>query len=270
MTSEGANPMDIPTVEKQQFRNESGGFIGVVKIDAKGEEKGDAVEPGETVWLTLAEQIATANAPRRPEDNPFLTQTYKRVNPDDSEIEEYQVTPLVPISESRFVPAGDRPVPGLKSDATAPPAPTEPPTGQGAVEPPPSDPDPAPPTAREMQPPQPPTRAAAAVAEAAAAAAQEAAEPKPTEETPVQEETAQAPVQGTEETGAAAQPTGAPVEGEFAAHEEVGTPTPGGDPTPPGTSPGIAGPPPPWSPGSESADEAEAAGRAPAPDPSGE
>jgi hypothetical protein len=259
--------MDIPQVEKQQFRNESGGFIGVVKIDAKGEENGAAVEPGGTVWLTLPEQIATANAPREAKDNPFLPQTFQRINPDDSEIEEYEVTPLVPISESRYVPAGDRPVPGLQSQATPPPVPVTPPTGQGAEVPPPSDADPAPPTVKEMQAPPPPTRAAAAAAEAAAAA-QAAEEAPTTEETPVQEETAQAAPQGAEETGAAAQPTGAPVEGEFAAHEEVGTPHI--DSTPPGASPGIAAQPAPYSPGSQSAEDAEAARRAPAPDPSGE
>jgi hypothetical protein len=260
MTSEGARTMEIPQVEKQQFRNESGGFIGVVKIDVKGEEKGAAVEPGGTVWLTLQEQVATANAPRQAKDNPFLPTTFKRINPDTSEIEEYEVTPLVPISESRYVPAGDRPVPGLQSTDVPPPVPVTP-TGQGAVEPPPSEPDPAPPTVKEMQPPQPPTRAAAAAAEAAEAARQ-------AEEAPVQEETAQAPVQGTEETGAAAQPVGPPVEGEFAQHEEVGTP--GGDPTPAGATPGIVGQPAPWSPGSEAPEDAEAAGRAPSPEPSGE
>lgn len=243
--------MDIPQVEKQQFRNESGGFIGVVKIDVKGEEKGAAVEPGGTVWLTLNEQVATANAPRQAKDNPFLPQTFQRINPDTSEIEDFEVTPLVPINEARYVPAGDRPVPGLQSQVTPPPVP---------VSPPPSEPDPAPRTASEMKAPQPPTRAAAA--------AQAAEKAQTTEETPVQEETAQEAPQGAEETGAAVPPTGAAVEGEFAAHEEVGTPTI--DPTPPGASPGIAGQPAPWSPGSEDAEDAEAAGRAPSPDPSGE
>jgi hypothetical protein len=250
--------MDIPQVEKQQFRNESGGFIGVVKIDAKGEEKGAAVEPGGTVWLTLNEQVATANAPRQAKDNPFLPTTFTRVNPDTSEIEEYEVTPLVPISESRYVPAGDRPVPGFQSQVTPPPVPVTP-TGQGAVAPPPSEPDPAPPTVKEMQAPQPPTRAAAAAAEAAAAATQAAEEAQTTEEAPVQEETAQDAAERVEETGAAAQPTGEAVVGEFAAHEEVGTPTPG-----------VVGQPAPWSPGSEAAEDAEAAGRTPSPDPSGE
>lgn len=56
---------------KDEFRNETKGFVGVVTIDPLGKEKGVAVRPGLTIWLSEAEQILTANAPRHDKDNPF-------------------------------------------------------------------------------------------------------------------------------------------------------------------------------------------------------
>lgn len=225
--------MDIPQVKKQAFRNDSGGFVGYVSINVKGEERGRAVAPGEIVWLTREEQIATANAPRLAKDNPFVAQSFERVNPDTSEIETFEVTPLQPITEERYVPAGDRPIPGLQPEDPAPLA-----AGQGAATPPPSEPDPAPPTVREMTPPTPPARATAA-AQAA-------------EEAPVEEETALEATAPAEETGAAVEPAGAAVEGEYAQHEEVATPLAA-----------AAGPPAPYTPGSDPEGT-------PPPDPSGE
>jgi hypothetical protein len=56
---------------KSLFENTSGGIIGVVQIDGRGEQKGIPLWPGEEVWLTEEEQAATANAPRDEENNPF-------------------------------------------------------------------------------------------------------------------------------------------------------------------------------------------------------
>lgn len=62
--------MANPTI-RDEFKNKSGGWIGVITIDARGERRGIAVPPGDTVWLTEEEQIATANAPRSDTDNPL-------------------------------------------------------------------------------------------------------------------------------------------------------------------------------------------------------
>jgi hypothetical protein len=102
----------MPQIEKQQFKNQSGGHLGVTVITARGDDKGISVEPDGTVWLSEAEQRLTANAPRRPEDNPFIEQTLQRRSNETGELEEYTVTPLVAVSEDRFVPAEARPIPG--------------------------------------------------------------------------------------------------------------------------------------------------------------
>lgn len=241
-----------PQIEKQQFQNATDGWIGAVSINVKGEEIGVAVEPGGTVWLSEAEQILTANAPRLAADNPFIPQKRQRVDPLTGEAEEVEITPLVPINEGRFVPANERPIP---SDLAA---------GGGAAQAAATGAEPVvlvsgEPTAesREAQvltqgddarpnvPPPPPARAAAA-----AAAAEEAASTPTTEEPPVTPETpapaeetaAQSPGPEAEETGAATQPIGDAPQGEFAALEEVGTPDAPSAPQQP---------PAPWSPGSE-------------------
>lgn len=100
-----------PQIEKQQFQNTTDGWIGAVQISVKGEELGVPVEPGGTVWLSEAEQILTANAPRDPAHNPFIAQKMQRRNPETDALEEVEVTPLVPISENRYVPANERPIP---------------------------------------------------------------------------------------------------------------------------------------------------------------
>jgi hypothetical protein len=109
----------IPTIQKQQFRNNTRGWIGAVSIGPKGDEKGVAIEPGGTVWLSQAEQILTANAPRRAEDNPFLPQPFVWFDPETGERNEETVTPLTAISEDRFVPASERPIPGTVAESGA-------------------------------------------------------------------------------------------------------------------------------------------------------
>lgn len=56
---------------KDEFRNETEGFVGVITLDPNGKERGVAVRPGASIWLSENEQILTANAPRLDEDNPF-------------------------------------------------------------------------------------------------------------------------------------------------------------------------------------------------------
>lgn len=58
--------------QKTEYRNDSPGIIGVITIEPGGERKPIPVSPGATVWLSEEEEIATANAPQRDEDNPFI------------------------------------------------------------------------------------------------------------------------------------------------------------------------------------------------------
>jgi hypothetical protein len=57
---------------KTEFRNDSGGIVGVVTIEPGGKTVSIPVKPGASVWLSEDEQIATANAPVNDEDNPFI------------------------------------------------------------------------------------------------------------------------------------------------------------------------------------------------------
>lgn len=57
---------------RDEFVNESGGWIGVVTINARGDRTGVAVPPGESIWLSEEEQVETANAPRADADNPLV------------------------------------------------------------------------------------------------------------------------------------------------------------------------------------------------------
>jgi hypothetical protein len=66
--------------QKDEFRNVSPGWCGAVTIDGRGDHHGTAVEPGGTVWLSEEEKIATANAPRADDDNPFLNGTFELVS----------------------------------------------------------------------------------------------------------------------------------------------------------------------------------------------
>lgn len=224
-----------PQIEKAQFQNTTDGYVGVVQIGVKGEPKGMPVAPGGTVWLSEDEQILTANAPRRPEDNPFVAQKLQRRHPETDALEEVEVIPLVPISENRYVPANLRPI--GTSPQTAPSEPQGPvPASEAAPAAPVAASAPvAPPTA----PPVPPRAAAAAAAadEAAKAAyvpptpgtpTPPAADPQrvaPDDEGRVGDELAAAsPGPASEETGAAVEPSLAAPVGEYQAGEEVGTP----------------------------------------------
>lgn len=60
--------------EKSEFENVSGGWIGVqVHDDARRAGfKGIGLKPEGRIWLDEEEQVATANRPRKAEDNPFI------------------------------------------------------------------------------------------------------------------------------------------------------------------------------------------------------
>lgn len=61
------------TQQKTEFKNVSGGIIGVVTVEPGGKIVPIPVQPGATIWLSEEEEIATANAPVRDEDNPFIS-----------------------------------------------------------------------------------------------------------------------------------------------------------------------------------------------------
>lgn len=65
---------------KSEFRNDSGGHCGVVVIE-NGREKALPLAPGDKVLLTAQEQILTANAPKKDEDNPFKNGTLTLTTP---------------------------------------------------------------------------------------------------------------------------------------------------------------------------------------------
>lgn len=60
------------TGEQRKFVNPTGGFVGANKFGPDGKPTAVPVEPGGEVWLTAEEERMTAEAPRSPEDNPFV------------------------------------------------------------------------------------------------------------------------------------------------------------------------------------------------------
>ena len=56
---------------KSEYRNDSEHQVGYLYYDEDNKRQGGAVRPGETVWLSERDKIATANAPARDEDNPL-------------------------------------------------------------------------------------------------------------------------------------------------------------------------------------------------------
>lgn len=70
--------------QKTEFRNDSGGIIGVITIEPGGKEVGLPLHPEEMIWLSEEEQIATANSHQRDEDNPFINGDLTKItNPED-------------------------------------------------------------------------------------------------------------------------------------------------------------------------------------------
>jgi hypothetical protein len=105
--------MGAERVLRAKFRNESGGFISVVSINARGDEKGVPVEPDGEVWLSDEEIRATAEAPRLAEDSPFEPQQQHYRDVETGEMTSRTVTPLVQMTEMRPVPTTGRRVPEI-------------------------------------------------------------------------------------------------------------------------------------------------------------
>jgi len=156
---EAATVPGAEQLQKRLYRNNTAGYLGVVKIDHKGDPYGENVDPFGTVWLSDAEAALTARAPKRPEDNPFEEQIFIM---QDSETGRRQEVPMRPLTleedDGRFVPderyvptqaqreaAAQSHRPVEKTPATSDAAPPAPPsTGSEAAQ---SVPPPAPPVA---------------------------------------------------------------------------------------------------------------------------
>lgn len=120
---------------KIEYVNHSGHQIGVTKIEPRtGEEKGVPVLPGDSVWLTEDERIATARASRKPEHNPFANGWLARVSdpvthaPTDRPYDAPHVSEAAPPPEPRREESPD-----FREETGAPPMPpgdTEPEQGQ--------------------------------------------------------------------------------------------------------------------------------------------
>jgi hypothetical protein len=122
--------------ERAEFRNDANHVIGVVTKRGRNEMKSMALQPGDTVWLDEEEQIATANAPRSDEDNPFtnghltlVTQPKEIVNRRQIGYSDHQQVGDLAKEESG--PGGDTGSPGgdgsAGSDGAGDDAPPEPP-----------------------------------------------------------------------------------------------------------------------------------------------
>lgn len=96
--------------EREQFENTTGGYVGACQIDRRGEHRWIAVAPGERVWLSEEERIATANAPRSATDNPFVETQQDELDDDGKVLRQITVQPaLVKVTEARPI-ASNRPI----------------------------------------------------------------------------------------------------------------------------------------------------------------
>lgn len=102
----------VPQVSKRLYRNNTGGWVGVIQLDHQGAEKGVNIEPFGTIWLSDAEVILTARAPVRPQDNPFEEQVFWVRDQATGERREMRIRPVtLESNDARYVPANDRYVP---------------------------------------------------------------------------------------------------------------------------------------------------------------
>src|SRR3954454_13954339 len=98
-------------LDKQQFHNETGGYLGVVVLSPKGEEVGVSVPPDGYVFLSEDEQRLTAAAPRNPKDNPFVPQDFETIDPASGERKTIPSAPVTPTDARLSPPAAGRPTP---------------------------------------------------------------------------------------------------------------------------------------------------------------
>lgn len=101
---------------KNEYRNDSEGVCGVVVID-NGKEKGIPIGPGDSVWLSEEERIATANAPTKDEDNPLNNGVLTLVTPAE------EIRNRRPIGDDKLGEPEPEPEKKPEPESKAPPAP---------------------------------------------------------------------------------------------------------------------------------------------------
>lgn len=132
----------VADTDKNEYRNVTGGQLGVTIENVDGKPQGIAVAPDDTVWMSESERIRTANAPRDPANNPFTNGSLVKVTEggnikskraiDTETVEpEEQPEPVPPApgappagEPEGGVPREERPPDG--QEPTPPPAPPEP------------------------------------------------------------------------------------------------------------------------------------------------
>lgn len=158
--------MEVASVpQKYLVRNNTAGWVGVVKLNHRGEEVGEAVEPFGSVWLSELEMVCTARAPKLPKDNPFEEQEFVFFNSETQGQEVHKMRPLTLARDDRtYTPAEERYVPTVGVPEGAVPAPRQEPsvptatvaTPGAAAEPPPPPVPPVSPGPVMRQGPEPP------------------------------------------------------------------------------------------------------------------
>lgn len=97
-------------VQKKCYKNQTAGWLGVVKVDHLGAQQGAPVAPFGTVYLTDDEAILTARAPANPKDNPFEEQGFMFVDDTGKQVEQ-TMRPLILVTDDEGAPGDDRYVP---------------------------------------------------------------------------------------------------------------------------------------------------------------
>lgn len=84
-------------VQRREFINCTQGYLGVVKINRKGDEHAEPVAPGMRVFLTDEEIELTAQQHQRKEDSPFeVREIVHRNLLTGDPVETYMLCPLEP------------------------------------------------------------------------------------------------------------------------------------------------------------------------------
>lgn len=90
---------------KTEFVNKTQGYLGVVKIDRKGEPVGQPVPPEERVFLTAEEVELTEQAHARAEDSPFFIREIVHFNvATQEETDRFTAAPLERVPPKRGRP----------------------------------------------------------------------------------------------------------------------------------------------------------------------
>lgn len=127
-------------VEKTEFKNRSGGHLGVVVLDREGKPVGANVEPDGAVFLSDDEMRLTAQAPRSNENNPFVPKKHEIRDPRTGDVVEEGVwAALEKVAERRPVPIGqgreERFIPSTSAEETGAPSAPQGPPPEGKFQP---------------------------------------------------------------------------------------------------------------------------------------